>query len=54
MRGEKSYFEQGSVRNTARDEEFFNYFKQLLEEVIQKMKNTNGQSIQHDKLLSRN
>jgi len=25
-RGEKSYFDAGSVRNSARDEEFFNYF----------------------------
>jgi hypothetical protein len=33
-RREKSYFEAGSVRNSARDEEFFNYFQQLLEEVI--------------------
>lgn len=34
----KQYFEQGSIRNSAHDEEFFNYFLQYLEEAIRKLK----------------
>lgn len=34
MGREHSYFEAGSIRDSARDEEFFTYFKQFLEEVI--------------------
>lgn len=54
-RGEKSYFETGSIRNSARDEEFFNYFQQLLEEVITKMKKLGGSvgNIHHETLLTR-
>lgn len=46
-RGEKSYFDAGSVRNTAYDEEFFNYFQQLLTEVIQKLKKQ-GCNVDHN------
>jgi hypothetical protein len=35
---DKGYFEKGSVRNTARDLDFFHCFEQYLEEAIKKMK----------------
>ena len=38
----KQYFEQGSIRNSAHDEEFFNYFLQYLEEAIRKLKEQGG------------
>jgi hypothetical protein len=34
----KSYFDAGSIRNTAHDEEFFHCFCQYLDEAIKKMK----------------
>ena len=37
-RSAKSYFENGSVRNTAHDEEFFHCFVIYLDEAIQKLK----------------
>ena len=38
----KSYFEQGSPRNSAHDEEFFHCFIQYLDEAIQKLKLQGG------------
>lgn len=37
-RNAKIYFEQGSVRDTAHDEEFFHCFEQYLDEAIKKKK----------------
>lgn len=34
----RSYFQQGSTRNTAHDEEFFHCFVQYLDEAINKLK----------------
>jgi len=42
INGDKNYFQEGSSRNTARDADFFNYFNQFLWEVIQKLKNMEG------------
>lgn len=38
----KSYFEHGSIRDTAHDEEFFHIFEQYLDEAIAKLKITWG------------
>lgn len=38
----KSYFEYGSVRNTAHDEDFFHCFVQYLDEAIKKLKEQGG------------
>jgi hypothetical protein len=37
-RSAKSYFEAGSMRNTAHDEEFFHCFVIYLDEAIKKLK----------------
>lgn len=36
-RTNRGYFEIGSVRNTAHDEQFFHCFEQYLDEAIQKL-----------------
>jgi len=38
----RSYFEQGSSRNTAHDEEFFHCFVQYLDEAIKRLKEQGG------------
>ena len=38
----KTYFNQGSKRNSAHDEEFFHCFVSFLDEAIQKMKAQEG------------
>jgi hypothetical protein len=37
-RGPKHYFDNGSIRDTAHDEEFFHCFVQYLDEAIKKLK----------------
>jgi hypothetical protein len=41
-RSAKAYFEHGSIRNTAHDEEFFHCFAQYLDEAIKKLKEQGG------------
>lgn len=41
LNSSKSYFHQGSIRNSAHDEEFFHCFGQYLDEAIQKLKDQN-------------
>jgi hypothetical protein len=40
----KTYFESGSTRNTAHDEEFFHCFVNYLDEAIKKMKEQGGRA----------